>query len=723
MAWHGFKSGIERPLLGRSVEREAIEGLLEAVRDGLGGVLVLTGEAGIGKTRLLDHAAAVGVDLNVVRLAGVESEARLGYGALHRVLRPFLDRIDQLPGPQRDALRATFGLVDAAPSDRYLVGLATLTLLSGVASEQPVLCLVDDIHWLDRESVETLAFVARRLHADSLGLVFAARDGVTDGAVFGGLPRHRVTGLAGPEARILLAAGVPGHLDAAVADRIVAGTGGNPLAILELAGDLHGQQLAGVAALPEPLPVSRLLEEEHFRRSVAALPPDTRKLLLLMAAAPADDTAAMWRAAAVLGLSARTSLAEVAKVVADARRDPAAPPWSPDLVMEGLARRIAHGYADGAPVLRAALSRLRAAPELREQDSPVGVAVSLAADELWDTEARDDVIRRLATADRRNGALYGLVLALLVLATSEIRAGRFTAAEALYAEVDEYAAATGFAADGVANRALLYAWTGRERELRAAAAVMNDHAGGRGLGALAHHASHALCLLDLGRGRYPEALGHALPAFAEDLPPVGNLVLPLLVEAAVRVGDRQAAADALERLEERATIAGTPWALGLLARCRALTSTGDHAEALYLESIERLAPAAVAVEREWSRLLLGEWLRRRRRRTDARVQLRAAHEAFESYGAVAFAERARAELLATGEVARKRTVRTRYDLTARERHVASLAGAGLTNAEIATRLFVTTSTIEFHLNKVFRKLGITSRKRIAPALEREAPGR
>jgi DNA-binding CsgD family transcriptional regulator len=196
-------------------------------------------------------------------------------------------------------------------------------------------------------------------------------------------------------------------------------------------------------------------------------------------------------------------------------------------------------------------------------------------------------------------------------------------------------------------------------------------------------------------------------------------VLPLLIEAAVRVGDRRAAAAALARIKERAPLAGTPWALGILGRCRALMSEEDDAEPLYLESIALLGQVPMALEQAWSRLLLGEWLRRRKRRVDARVQLRAAHESFESCGAVAFAERARVELLATGEVARKRTVETLYDLTARERHVASLAASGLTNADIAARLFVTTSTIEFHLNKVFRKLGITSRKQIAPALKHE----
>ena len=296
-------------MVGRFAERDAIAGLLDTVRDGLSGVLVLVGEPGIGKTRLLDHAArqaeqATGVVVS--RLVGVEAEQPLGYGALHRLLRPHLSSIDRLPARQQDALNAAFGLTDAAPWDRHLVGLATLTLLSAAASELPLVCLIDDVHWIDRESAETLAFVARRLHADSLGLLFAARDDFDDRGLFDALPSVRVGGLPDTDARELLSRAVPGHLDATVADRIVTGTGGNPLALLELGAHLGAEQLAGVVPMPEPLPVSRLLEE-HFRQAVAVLPPETRTLLLLMAAAPTDDMAVVWHAAGVLGLPARAA--------------------------------------------------------------------------------------------------------------------------------------------------------------------------------------------------------------------------------------------------------------------------------------------------------------------------------------------------------------------------------------------------------------------------------
>ncbi|MEW2050989.1 helix-turn-helix transcriptional regulator [Streptomyces sp. NPDC005476] len=254
---------------------------------------------------------------------------------------------------------------------------------------------------------------------------------------------------------------------------------------------------------------------------------------------------------------------------------------------------------------------------------------------------------------------------------------------------------------------------GREDDVRAVTAVMEAVATTYGLGMLRQSALHALCVLDLGMGRYEEALRHALPTYEEDVPSQGNLVLPLLVEAAVRAGERRTAALALMRLEERAQLSGTPWALGLLARCRALVDESAEAEKWHRESIDLLARVPVAAEHARSRLLFGEWLRRRRRRAEARVHLRAAYESFDAWGASLFAERARIELLATGETARRRVPETRFDLTPQERQVALLAAGGPTNTAIASQLFITTSTVEFLLNKVFRKLAITSRRQIA----------
>ncbi|MFC1405626.1 MULTISPECIES: LuxR family transcriptional regulator [Streptacidiphilus] len=925
MAVRGARAGTVRPLLGRSAEREAIGQLLEAVRDGRSGVLVLVGEAGIGKTRLLDHAAAQAVGVQLTRIAGVEIEQPLGYSALHRILRPHLARVHQLPAGQRAALNAAFGLADAAPVDRHLVGLAALTLLAAVASELPLLCLIDDVHWLDRESAETLAFVARRLYADSLGLIFAVRDDFQGDGLFGAVPSLRVEGLPAGDARQLLSLVAPGHLDAVVADRVVAGTGGNPLALIELGAHLGVEQLAGVVPMPEPLPVGALLVE-HFRQSVAALASDTRTLLLLIAAAPTDDRAVIWRAAGVLGLSAaaaaaavqagilrqgttvdfrhplirssvyaaasaedrrrihaalaaasdpdrvpdrrawhraeaaagpdeevaadleaaselararggysaqalflsksaaltteparraerylaaaeahltsgdhapvlplldlaapalhhpatraralrirasaelfntrndrvpammlgavaeladtdgrmtrdllyeamhaaviardpmyRTTMAEVAGAVLAAPHDPDPQEWSPDQLVQGLALRAARGYGSSVTTMQAALAGLRTAAELRDMATPFSILVSIAAIDVWDIEAYVEVVGRLAAVDRSQGALYGLSLAVSNLASTEIWNGRLAAADALYSEADDYAEAIGLKTQKDLNRALLYAWMGRDEDVRTTVAMMDAVADTYGLGLLRQLALHALCILDLGARRYHQALRHALLSYHEDAPSLGNLMLPLLVEAAVRAGDRHSATLALQRLEDRAQLAGTPWALGLLARSRALMGEDADAEEQYQESIALLGKVPLAAEQARSRLLFGEWLRRRKRRAEARTQLRAAYESFDAWGAALFAERARSELLATGATgatARRSRTGSGFELTAQERQVALLAASGLTNAEVASRLFITTSTVEFHLNKVFRKLGITSRRRIAEALGR-----
>ncbi|RPE46528.1 regulatory LuxR family protein [Streptomyces sp. Ag109_O5-1] len=923
MVWNGVQHASGPPLVGRHAERDAIARLLGAVLDGLSGALVLTGEPGIGKTRLLEYAADRAAELRVVRLTAVESETGLGYGALHRLLRPFLNRTGRLPGPQRAALDAALGLVSAPPADRYLVGLATLTLLSEAAADQPLLFLLDDAQWLDRESAEALAFTARRLHADSLGLIIAVRDGLGAGGLFDALNVHSVTGLPEPEAKVLLSA-VPRRVDEDVAERIVAGSGGNPLALLELADALTSEQLSGIAPLPDPLPVSRLLEG-HFLRLVRALPPETATLLLLLVAAPSDDTAMMWRAAGRLGLSARavqpavaagildrdiptafrhplirstvyagaapgerrrvhaalaaacdavrdtdrrawhraeaaegldgrvaddleaaserarsrggysqqalflsraaeftgepdkraerlldaarahlmagdapaartaldlagadihgpvmrtrelrmrataqmfqivvadvpamlmdavtrlgpqdprltwellcealhaamvahdrtrgTSLTEVATAAVAARHAPDSTVGGRDLLMEGLARRVAEGYEHGAPVLRTALDGLRSGGRIGDANSPFAVMLSMACDDLWDVQAGRELTDRLATADRDAGALYALSMTLLVEARYELWAGRFTEAEVRYAEFDDIAADTGFPGGGDINRLHLFALTGREAELRAAARRTAEMRG-IGHGLLQLLAQHALTLFELGQGRYRQAGKHARAVFEEDPPACGNLVLPLLIEAGVRTGDRAGVGEALARLEERAPLAGTPWALGTLALGRALTADGDDAEKSYQESVELLGQGPLALEQARSRLLFGEWLRRCKRRSNARKQLRAAYESFDAFGAVPYAERARIELLATGETARRRTEETRFDLTPRERQVASMAASGLTNGEIATRLFVTASTVEFHLNKVFRKLGVTSRKQIPHAIGEPGP--
>ncbi|MFF7331205.1 LuxR C-terminal-related transcriptional regulator [Streptomyces sp. NPDC090306] len=915
-------------LAGRQAELRLLGELLAEVRDGRSGVLVLVGEAGIGKTRLLDTVDGDGADLRVARIAGVESETRLGFAALHRLLRPFLDGLDRLPAPQRGALAAAFGLADTGtPADRYLVGLATLTLLADTATAaRPLLCLVDDVQWLDRESAEVLAFVGRRLHADAVGLVLAGREGPAGPGPFDGLPSRTVTGLPDADARGLLAAGATGHLDRTVAGLIVAGTGGNPLALLELTRTLDPEQLAGTAPLPTPLPVGPLLEA-HFLDRVLALPADTRTLLLVLSVAPPDDPAILWRAAAQLGVPARAADAATAAgvvthhrtvafrhplirsavhrnaepadrrrahaalaAVTDPRRDPDRRAWhraeatvgldetvaaelaeaserararggyaaraaflsraaelsesgraarlvaaaeaclvlgdprsalamldraepelgaddpvlhararrtratvdlyftgmrgisallldaarpiaeldpplarrmlfggmevlvvsgphverttpreyaraalaSPalrtayrptvtDLLLRGFALRLDAGHAPALPLLREALALLVDGGEITEEGMPLAVLTSLAADDGWDDVLGREVWRVLDAHDRRTGALGALQSTLVVQSTWEVRAGRLRAAEACLDEAEQLAEVTGLPPAGPIHRIELMAWRGEEAAVRAAAGHIAEHwERTYGNGTFGAWAAGCLAVLEIGLGRHAEALACLRPAFDADLPGTGARLLHEVVEAAVRSGDDATAKAALARLEERATAAGTPWGLGLLARCRALTADHDQAEACYTEAVDLLGRTRTVAELARTRLAFGEWLRRRRRRADARVQLRAAHDMFTDMGAALFAERAAAELRATGEQARRRTGTVHHDLTPQERQVATLAAAGATNAEIAARLFISVSTVEYHLNKVFRKLGVSSRRQLSPALEGEA---
>ncbi len=270
------------------------------MRGGLSGALVLRGEPGIGKTALLEYAAGLAEGMRVLRLVGIESEMELGYAALHQLLHPLLDEIDVLPARQRRALGTAFGLEGEATVDRMMVGLAALTLLSASAKPRPVLCIVDDAHWIDRESADGLAFVARRLYADRVGMVIAVRDPFAGHAAFDGIAEIHLDGLAEAEARQLLAGLAAGPIDDRVGRRVIAETGGNPLALVELGPLLTAAQLVGGAPVPEPLPVGRRLEA-RFSDQVRGLPGGTQTLLLAAAADPTGDPALLWRAGGALG--------------------------------------------------------------------------------------------------------------------------------------------------------------------------------------------------------------------------------------------------------------------------------------------------------------------------------------------------------------------------------------------------------------------------------------
>ncbi|HKA98070.1 MAG TPA: AAA family ATPase, partial [Streptosporangiaceae bacterium] len=290
-------------MLDRAPETAALEGVLAAARNGLSGVLVLQGDAGIGKTALLEWVAGQAHDMHLARVAGVQAEMGMGFAGLHQLLVPFLGGLEHLPGPQRQALESAFGLVAGPPPDRFLVGLAALTLLTDAAAARPVLCLVDDAQWLDQVSVEVLGFVARRLYADRVGMLFTVREGEGQAAALAGLPELMLGGLPEEAAGELLATSAGNRVDGQVSAQVVASAAGNPLALVELAGELTPAELSGAMPLSWPLRFGERLEELYLAR-VRALPAGTRTLLLVAAADPTGDPALVYKAAGRLGIDA-----------------------------------------------------------------------------------------------------------------------------------------------------------------------------------------------------------------------------------------------------------------------------------------------------------------------------------------------------------------------------------------------------------------------------------
>ena len=909
-------------LRGRRNECEAIERLLEGVRAGRSQVLVVRGEAGVGKTALLDYLVERASECRIARAAGVESEMELAFAGLQQLCAPFLDRLERLPGPQRDALGTAFGLRGGTAPDRFLVGLAVLSLLSEMAEEQPLVCLVDDAQWLDRASAQVLGFVARRLLAESVAMVFAVRNPREDQAL-GSLPVMVVGGLSDAEARALLGSVIPGRLDERVRDRIVAESNGNPLALLELPRGLTAAELAGGFGRPDARPVANFIEQSFLRR-VRALPVDTQRLLLAAAAEPVGDVTLLWRAAEVLGIGAdaaapaeadglielgarvrfrhplarsaayraatgqqrqeiHRALAEVTDPDTDPDRrawhraqatlgpdetvagelersadraqgrggvaaaaafleratdltpDPARrgaralaaaqakfeagaaeaadellaaaeigpldalqrarlarmrahivfaqsrgrdapallldaakrlealhpglaretyvealgaeifvgrlgardgvriaegaraappgpePPRPADLLLDGLATRFADGYGAGVEPLRRALRSFREQAG-RGKDGVIRwlwtacpVAPEPMAADLWDDESWHELATLTVRLARDAGALATLPIALSYRAGVHVHAGEFAAAAALIQEADSITEATGNAPLRYTSLALA-SWRGEEGPARRAIEAGVKEANARGEGRALGLAGYASAVLYNGLGRYEAACASARRACEYDDLAFFGWSLVELVEAAVRSGARDLAAGALRQLEQRACAAGTDWALGILARSRALLEDGRAAEAAYREALERLARCRIVVHLARAHLVYGEWLRRENRRVDAREQLRLAYEMLDRMGADAFAERARGELLATGETVRKRAVEFRDVLTAQEALVARLAAQGRTNPEIGAQLFISSRTAEYHLRKVFTKLGISSRRRLRDAL-------
>ena len=450
------------------------------------------------------------------------------------------------------------------------------------------------------------------------------------------------------------------------------------------------------------------------------------------ALAPADGRAARaallgaFEAAGYAGWSA--SRAVVSEIAAAARAMPVtggSEAWVADLLLDGFAARAASGYLASAPLFRRAVAML-GATELNPQQGLrwLGLGILAAAD-LWDDQAQHALAVRWVQLARHHGALTALPVALNFQSTfAEVAAGRFDAARACCAERLEISAATGNPGRvGTALVAEAYelAWRGHETDARRVAAAILREASSAGRGGENTFAQYCLATLELGLGNYQAALQRALGVYEDDTPYEGTQVLPDLVEAAAHCGEIGLAHSALGRLAERALATSTPLALGLLARSRALLAADDDAEPLYLAAIEHLKACRSAPQLARAQLVYGEWLRRQRRRRDAREQLRTAHEMFTAMGAEAFAERARAELLATGERARQRSAETESELTPQEAQIARLVSEGESNRDIAAQLFLSPSTVDYHLRKVFRKAGVTSRTQLAHAMAADRP--
>jgi DNA-binding CsgD family transcriptional regulator len=907
-------------LLDRRTERAAIDRVLDAVRGGFCGTLVLRGGPGVGKSTLLEYAVRTAPDLRVSSIAGVESEISMEFAGLHQMLVPCLGQLDDLPPPQRGALRVAFGQEAGPPPERFLVGLATLTLLSRAAEAQPLLCIIDDAHWLDPESAQVLAFVARRLCADRVGFIAGVGEPAAQ-RVFEQLPTITVDGLPDAEARELLSSVVGGALNAQAVDRILADTRNNPLALVELGTQYTADQLSGRAVQPEPLPLGQRLQE-HFLRLVRSLPPDSQEFALLAAADPGGERARLWRAAAQAGIdpdgasaetaeagvlefpgnsvqfrypllrsavyhgasaidrrqahralaeaghselrvwhlaaaavvpdeklaaelqhtaeragtrggyAARAALlrrsadltpedarraerevalaearlmagdpvgaqkildgtlprltsvragcraqrlegairfaqgnasdaarilagasqaladddrmardtmllalqaaiwagpAQTREIAAAARGFPRVPEASAsvsDLLLEGYSARFTLGYEASVPPFRAAVRALLA----DDRDPAAGLRWfalgTAAAGSLWDDQATFDLSDRWEKTARAAGAFTTLPVALAFHAVSESMAGHFREADTRWAlMLEALTMSCGPSVLGVNSRSsgLLLAYRGQLTEARATGLAQVRESAERGQAGPADIGRYIVAVADLFGGDYAAAMSSAETVIENDPAYTAEVALPELIEAAVRAGDYEAAATAHKTLSERALAAGTPWALGLRARCEALLAEGADAEGCYLESISQLKRSRMAVDLARTHLLYGRWLRRAKRRRDARQQLRTAHDMFAAMGADRFAEQAAAELRATGERARTRAPETAVDLTPQETRVADLAGAGASDSEIAAQLFISPSTVDYHLRKVFRKLHVTSRTQLAGRL-RSGPG-
>ena len=903
-------------LYGRDAERERLGALLDGVRAGRSGVLVLRGDPGVGKSVLLAELASQAEDMQVLHATGVEAESELAFAGVHQLVWPLLDMLDEIPARQAAALRGALGLDAPAGDDRFLIGAAVLSLLAFAAEASPVLCLVDDANWLDTASADALTFAARRLNADPIGVVFAARDDDVRGFNGAGLPELHVASLDAGPARELLDERAGVELAAEVREQIVAIASGNPLALLELPAALSADQLAGRAPLSETVPVTRTIESVFLSR-LRDLPEAGKTLMLVAAADDTGETAVVLRAATALGIdSAHLDDVEKTGLVQFGERDvrfrhslvrsavyqgasfgerrrahqaltealdeerhadrrvwhrAAATLGADDeladeleLSAEGTLTRGGHVAAAAAlekaaaftsdserrarrltaaasaawlggrpdtaaaslqqaqrlasePLTRADLEHVRAQIEL-QRGTPAraheilmtsateiltldpakagamlvqaGEAANFAGDlageieagrlaerlmadhgvrslevlmmagvaNLLDGQAAEgasllaEAISQVAASDnprrfswagscafylgdiggataywgrfvdeaRSQGAIALLAVALAYRASGEASEGRFASAVVTASEGLRLAEETGQANAATFHRSVLArgaARCGREEECRAQAAAVFAVARERGLGIHAGHALLALGELELAAGRPVESLSHFETLWHAG-PGAGSVSaklfgLPDLVEAAVRAERLDTAREALAYYEDWVTSTGSRFELPLLERCRGLLEPGSSAIERFEEALRLQSEAERPFERARTEFVFGEALRRRREPKRAREHLRVALGLFEQLGAVGWCERARSELRASGETARKRDPSTLDQLTPQELQIARAVAAGASNKQVAAQLFLSPRTIEFHLRHVFAKLGITSRTQLA----------
>jgi DNA-binding CsgD family transcriptional regulator/energy-coupling factor transporter ATP-binding protein EcfA2 len=931
-------------LIGRSVEQRQLEDLFAAVRARAGGSLLVVGEPGIGKSALLDHLASMSVSAGtrVLRVEGIQSEMELAFAGVHQLLGAQVALVDRLPEPQRAAVRVVLGLEAGEPPNRLMVVLGVLGLLLELSTDQPVICVLDDVQWLDQESTQTLSSVARRLATTAIGMVFAAREPVPE---LDGLPRLALRGLAPSDARVLLDASLRAPLDEEVRRQLVAETAGNPLALVELPRAVSPAELAGGFALPRAAPLSERIEES-YRRRVAELPDPARLFLLLAAADPVGDPALVRAAAACLGLGpqaigraveskllevglrvgfthplARSAIyrsapaASLRKVhlaladVTDAERDPDRRAWhrsqavvgpdettaamleasakrarsrggvaaaaafleraatltpptatrlerlitaaetardagdlegalalldavddgapstgqaaratllrghiamgrtrgadavrllldaavllgqagmsgvheavrdavvaatwatatsdqarwlgldhaqidevgeqmslvrssvaildhpeldvngsSTDMLIEGLRTRSLEGAPAATPILRRALDATVAAVDAGDDaDSTPAVfwsAIPLS-DELWDEAAGLVLFRHHEAVARRDGALGVLHSTYRFHIRHLVFARDVEAAKRALAEGEALAEATGGGSYGSA-RILVAAWAGDYATVRRLA----DDIRRRDVGMFGPYprigVRVAEAVMGNALGEFGAALSAAGPLFRADWFSLAPAVVPEFIDAASRAGALADLREAEGWMAERARATDTPWSQGMAERVRALTRDGEEARVHYDRSLDHLSQMEGRTELARTHLLYGEWLRRRGSRGDARDHLRAAHELFETGGARGFADRAVRELRALGDRPRAEQDSRGGVLTAQEMQIAEFAAEGLTNPQIAARLFLSPRTVQYHLRKAYTKLGITSRVQLDDALERTGPPR